>query len=266
MFKDEVVFITLFGVTLLVILSIVFLFIIFNNKKNKLLQQNLEAQLKSQKRQHQIELKALRSQMNPHFVHNSLNAIQYYIQQNDVETSEKYLAKFSKLMRQFFDFSRQQTICIRDEMALLNNYLYIEKLRFEDKLEYSITANPNLNTEDEFLPSMLLQPIVENAINHGLFHKKGVGKVTIQFSPVNSGFKVTITDNGIGINKAKQMKTVVKSKKEAHSSEVLEERLQFLNKSGNFNIDFSIIDLSETQNTTGTEVALTFKQTQNDTY
>ncbi|WP_373942203.1 histidine kinase [Polaribacter sejongensis] len=137
---------------------------------------NFEATIQNQKRQHDLELKALRSQMNPHFVHNSLNAIQYYIQQNDVETSENYLAKFSKLMRQFFDYSRRKSVSLSEEISLLENYLQIEKLRFEEKIEYEIKVDPELDIEEEQIPSMLIQPLVENAINHGLFHKKGMEK------------------------------------------------------------------------------------------
>ncbi len=265
MHKEELeiklIFIVLFGVIFLVILTLVILFMTFNNRKNNLIKINLEAALKNQKRQHQLQLKALRGQMNPHFVHNSLNAIQYYIQKNDVETSETYLAKFSKLMRQFFDYSRQQQITISDEISLLNNYLQIEKLRFEEKLEYDITIDPKLEIEDEFLPSMLLQPIVENAINHGLFHKKGKGKVSIEFRYLHeNSFKVSIIDNGIGINNTKILNKNITRNTASHSSEVLKERIHFLKVSGLWEIDLKIYDRSKNHELTGTEVSLIFNQ------
>ena len=259
----ELKFVLISVVGIFVALTIVVLFITFNSHKNKLIQENLEDALKNQKRQHELELKALRSQMNPHFVHNSLNAIQYYIQQNDVETSEEYLAKFSKLMRQFFDFSRQKTISLTEEISLLNNYLYIEKLRFEDKINYTIEIDDNLDPEEEQIPAMLLQPIVENAVNHGLFHKKGSGEIKISFKYINeNSFRVIIEDDGIGINASKAMKSTIKKAHKSHSSAVLEERINFLNQSNTpLIINFSIEDLSEKDNNkTGTLVSLTFKQ------
>lgn len=259
--------ILLFSITILILLGgfLVLLFLVFVKRKNKLMQENLEAALYSQKRQHELELKALRGQMNPHFVHNSLNAIQYYIQQNDVETSEDYLAKFSKLMRKFFDYSRQQNIRLTDEISLLENYLQIEKLRFEEKLEYAITVDSNLDIEDELIPSMLLQPLLENAINHGLFHKVGTGHVGIQFSYINDlSFKVCVTDNGIGIDKARALNKSIQKENEAHSSAVIEERLHFLKESKQWDIEYSILDRSSKKGLSGTQVTLIFNKNYDD--
>lgn len=250
-------------IAILVFLGIFFvlLFLVFVKRKNKLMQQNIEAALKSQKKHHELELKALRSQLNPHFVHNSLNAIQYYIQQNDVETSENYLAKFSKLMRQFFDYSRRQNIRISEEISLLKNYLEIEKMRFEEKLEYSIIVDPELDIEEEEIPSMILQPLVENAINHGLFHKKGKGHVSIQFNKISSTcFEVIVIDNGIGINKAKSLNKSIKKPTESHSSSVLEERIHYLKQSNKWQINYNIEDRSQKNSVSGTEISLTFNQ------
>ncbi|RAJ18094.1 sensor histidine kinase [Olleya aquimaris] len=245
---------------LLIVVSTVFLFTTFNNRKNKLIQDQLETKLNNQKRQHELELNALRAQMNPHFVHNSLNAIQYYIQLNQVEKSEDYLAKFSKLMRQFFEYSRKESISVENEISLLKNYLDIEKLRFEDDFEYKITIDKSLDTEELFLPPMILQPILENAINHGIFHKNGKGKVSIEFLNLkNTSFKVVITDDGIGVNKAIAMNKAKAQTHTEHSSAVLEERLALLKESKQWDIDFTIVDRSEISNSTGTIVTLVFK-------
>ncbi len=254
------ILLVLFCITFLIIGALVFLFIVFNNRKNQLIQDKLTKALEHQKKVHELQLNALRGQMNPHFIHNSLNAIQYYIQRNDVETSEKYLSKFSKLMRLFFDYSRKQYISIQDEIKLLENYLQIEKLRFEEQLEYTICIDSRLDTEDEYIPSMLLQPIVENAINHGIFHSKRIGKVRIEFIAIKEHhFKVIITDNGIGINKGLEMTKTLSRNRKPHSSLVLEERLSLLKDSSNFDINFSITDLSS-RNLNGTEVSLVFNQ------
>src|SRR5690606_12049967 len=119
-----------------------------------------ETKAQQEKRVAGLELQALRSQMNPHFVHNSLNAIQYFIQRNEVELSENYLSKFSQLIRLFFEYSRKQNITIEEELVLLKNYLEIEQLRFEEKLHYKIEVDESIDQEEQLIPSMLLQPIV----------------------------------------------------------------------------------------------------------
>ncbi len=206
-----------------------------------------------------LELQALRSQMNPHFVHNSLNAILYFIQRNEVELSEKYLTKFSKLIRRFFDFAQKQHITLKEDIQLLKNYLEIEQLRFEEKLSFSINIDDRIDIEEQIIPTMILQPIVENAVNHGIFHKETPGTINIKFIYIdNQTYKVEIKDDGIGINKAKTNNTRYKNKA-SRSSMVLQERLLLLKESNEWNIDYKIIGLSE-QNSTGTLVSILFKQ------
>lgn len=208
-----------------------------------------------------LELQALRSQMNPHFVHNSLNAIKYYIQRNEVELSEEYLVKFSKLIRLFFEFSRRENIILEEEIDLLTVYLHIEKLRFEEKLSYEIIVDDQLDIEDQLIPSMILQPIVENAVNHGLFHKKEKGKVTITIKSINSySYYIIIEDDGIGINKAREIYDSSSENYRSKSSEVLQERLELLKRNDMWDITYEIVDLSEKNLTQGTRVNLTFKQ------
>jgi len=182
----------------------------------------------------QIQLKALRSQMNPHFVFNSLTAIQYYINENDFNKSDAYLVKFSKLMRRFFELSKENEIAILEEIKLIKNYLEIETLRFREKLTYSIVLDKNINTEKTIIPTMLLQPIVENAINHGIFNKEEEGNVYVSFKQEDTNkIIVEIIDNGVGFVNSKR-----NSKKEK-SSDVLSNRLYYLNQSGNWDIKYS---------------------------
>lgn len=253
------IIISLVGVC--VAITIITLFIIFNSRKSTLIQDNLELKLKNQKRQHDLELQALRSQMNPHFVHNSLNAIQYYVQRNEVELSEDYLSKFSKLVRQFFEFSRKKSVTIKDELLLLQNYLDIEKLRFEEKLSFEINVDSELDIEEQVVPSMILQPIVENAVNHGIFHKQSHGLVKVEFKKLNEeAFQVLIEDDGIGINKATALYQRSSTKQNEKSSAVLEERIELLKQSRDWNIEYSIQDLSDISQTNGTRVSLIFNQ------
>jgi sensor histidine kinase YesM len=243
-------------IAILVMISLVLIFGVFLSKKNKLIQEKYQAELASQQQMHAIELQALRSQMNPHFVHNSLNAIQYYIQRNEVEQSEEYLSKFSKLIRAFFELSRKQTITLEEEVHLLDNYLSIEKLRFEDKLHYEITVDDALEDDTE-IPSMLLQPLVENAVNHGIFHKKGSGTIKVQFRALkDEGFQVSVIDDGIGLTAAKELFKKTTKTIENRSTTVLQDRLKLLEYNGKWHIEHRVEEL---QNPVGTAVHLTFK-------
>lgn len=208
----------------------------------------------------ELELKALRSQMNPHFVFNSLNAIQYYIIKNKTEQSEEYLAKFSHLVRMFFEYSKYDSLRLSQEIDLLRRYLEIEKLRFEDKLDYAIETDPEIDEDDVEVPSMIFQPIVENAINHGIFHKKGNGRVDIRFTRTGpNAVRVSVSDNGVGILAMKEIQKDATGNYKSKSSEVIRERLKILseNRSSKWTIEYKIVDRS-TQNSeeTGTLVEI----------
>lgn len=193
------------------------------------------AKLNTQKKLAEYELYALRSQMNPHFVFNSLSAIQYYINENDFENSERYLVKFSKLIRQFFEISKEEEIALEDEIQLLKSYLEIEKLRFRDKLNFEIDVDPNLDIKRHKIPSMLLQPIVENAVNHGIFNKEDSGVVNLKFFNIKSNkYRVEIIDDGVGVDKTKKKKNGKIS-----SSIVLKDRIAILNDSQKWAINFT---------------------------
>ena len=202
----------------------IWLFVQWSSKKEK-------DKISQEQRFTELQLKALRSQMNPHFVFNSLAAIQYYINENDFETSEYYLVKFSKLIRQFFDMSVMSKISIEDELRLLKNYLDLEKLRFKDKLSYVINVDASLEKRE--IPTMLLQPIVENAINHGIFNKLDKGIVTINFKAITSSeITVEIIDDGVGFKKT------YKKSKSNKSSQVLKDRIHFLNVSKDWEVQY----------------------------
>lgn len=235
------------------------LFVVFSQKKNKIIETNLLKELELMRQRHSVELNALRSQMNPHFVYNSLNAIQYYIQRNEVELSENYLVKFSKLVRLFFEFSRRKYITITEEVGLLEHYLSLEKMRFEEKLNFTIEIDDNLDADSLIIPSMMLQPIVENSVNHGIFHKKGSGMINVTFTGLgNHTFKVTIADDGVGLRKAGEIAAATYSQKsKSHSSDVLQERIDLLNQSEDWLVQYEIFEREDTQ---GTIVELIFEQ------
>ncbi|MGJ8761881.1 MAG: histidine kinase [Polaribacter sp.] len=209
------------AIVLLTLTTLFFRAVWYLSKRN---QQQKSKKLFQEKQLSEIQLKALRSQMNPHFVFNSLAAIQYFINENNFEASEKYLVKFSKLIRRFFELSKETTITLTEEIKLLSNYLEIEKLRFREKLEYQINIDDAIDLRKTKIPTMLLQPIVENAVNHGIFNKFDTGTVTINLKKVDAfTYKVLIIDDGVGF-----VNTKSKSKK-IKSSSVLQQRLTYLN-------------------------------------
>lgn len=243
----NIYYIALAFLAIVITIAVVSVFGVFMSKKNKLIRDQLESKLSNERKHHALELQALRSQMNPHFVHNSLNAIQYYIQRNEVELSEIYLTKFSKLIRSFFKFSRKQNITIAQEIDLLENYLAIEQLRFEDKLSYSISKDSAIDDE-ELIPTMLLQPIVENAINHGVFHKEGAGRIEVHFKYLQEGsYKVVIKDDGIGLEKSKALFKKSGKKLNDRSSAVLHDRLKLLEYSKTWKVDYTLEDRTDVQ-------------------
>lgn len=244
------------------ILLVLLLFLLINKLIIRQIKKSEQKRIKRESRIADLELMALRSQMNPHFVHNSINAIQYFIQKNEMKLSEEYLTKFSKLIRLFFEYSRRKTVSIQEEIELLTYYLEIEKLRFENKLNYNIIVSNKIDTEEQVIPSMILQPIVENAVNHGIFHKKDIGNISINFEYIHQdSFKITIEDDGVGLIKAKEIFKKSSKNYQSNSSAVLKERLELLNFSKDWSIKYNIEDLSESDHSkSGTIVTLIFKQ------
>ena len=148
----------------------------------------------------EYRLMALRSVMNPHFLFNALNSIQYFISKNNRELASNYLSLFSKLIRKVLESSVSNKISLKSELEILNHYLDLEILRFENKFSYKIDIDSELQEEDGIeIPSLLIQPYVENAILHGLTNKVGKGKLLIklQLTP-DDQLLVVIEDNGIG--------------------------------------------------------------------
>ncbi len=178
-----------------------------------------------------IELKALRSQMNPHFVFNSLNSIQHYIFNSKSDEAVKYLNKFAKLMRVILNNSDKPTVAIEDDLEALKLYLELEQMRFEDKFDYKIEIDGNVDLDYDIMPPMLLQPYVENAILHGLTPKNEKGLLTVKLRSEGNFIVCTIEDNGIGRKKAAEIKrTMPGSKHKSFGMKITEERLRILNE------------------------------------
>lgn len=197
-----------------------------------------------------LKQKLLVSQMNPHFIFNSLNAIQNYIFKQDSLNAGNYLTQFSELIRMILDFSRKDYIAVESELKLLHTYLDLQKLRFENKFDYSIAVDKTIDTEFIFIPPMLAQPFIENAIEHGIYHKQEKGRLDIRLFYEGNQLIYEIEDNGIGIEEAMKLKNKLKSSYQSLATIITKERMTILGEQHKTAQDIEIIDK---KNTTGHE-------------
>jgi two-component sensor histidine kinase len=202
-------------------------------------------------------LTSIKAQMNPHFIFNALNTIQSYIYLNEKQQASTYLVKFSELTRMILEMSNYETISLADEIKTLKLYLELEAMRFEDTLIFEINVAENIKTEMCKIPSMLIQPYVENAVKHGLLHKKDDRRVSVDFFIEDNLLNVVIDDNGIGREKSKQINDARKNKPQSFATIANQKRLELLNLGLNVNIGIEIIDKYDEQNMpSGTKVIL----------
>lgn len=216
-------------IAVLVVLSALIFFIFRTLKK---------VQIKNKK----IALQSLRREMNPHFIFNSLNSVNQFIATNNELEANQYLTKFSKLMRGVMENSSEDFIPFQQELDLLQNYLALEKTRFADKFDYEIIVDENLNQQNLQLPGMMVQPFLENAIWHGLRYKTEKGFLKLSFKKENQHLKITIEDNGIGIEESKKQKTIHQKNREGRGMKNTLERIRLLNDLYKKNIVCSVKD------------------------
>ncbi len=203
------------------------------------------------------QLTALKAQMNPHFMFNALNSIQELVLLNDTKSSNLYLGKFSHLMRKILDASDKEEISLQSEIEILNLYLELEKLRFKKDFVFTIDIDEKVDPYSIVIPSMILQPFVENALKHGLLHKKGEKELTIAFEIEKDTLLCTITDNGIGRDHAQEIKTRQNNSNASFATQATEKRIDLLNTYSKTNYTFEIIDLFENDKAKGTKVIIT---------
>jgi len=172
----------------------------------------------------------LRQQMNPHFIFNTLNSIQYYMYQHDKLATNNYLTKFSSLMRKVLDNSQHTSIPLSDELGALNLYLELESIRFKDKFEYQITLDDEIDPLIHKVPTMLIQPYVENSISHGLIPKEGKGFVKIELSLKDDHILCIIEDNGIGREAAKGRNLKREGNHNSLGTQITKSRLELVNE------------------------------------
>jgi len=210
-----------------------------------------------EKQYRNAELKALKAQMNPHFIFNALNSIQDYIVLNQKNLASDYLGKFADLIRNYLHFSDTGYISISDEVKNLKLYLELEKLRFEEKLNYSITLDEVANAELIMIPTMLIQPYVENALKHGLLHKPDNRRLNIHvFRSSDAIIQCIIEDNGIGRKEAHLLNNKRNKMHQSFAHKATADRLNLLNYDRANKISVEIIDLQQEALATGTKVIL----------
>lgn len=203
----------------------------------------------------ELEMKALRAQINPHFLFNCLNSINRMIVKGEYESASLYLKKFSKLVRLIVENVEGGRVSLENELALIESYIQLEELRFKGKIAYEISIDKDIERENTFLPPMVLQPFVENAIWHGLMHKDSEGHIRIAVKEDKDALLCTIEDNGVGRGKSKELQQKDEVKTKSLGIKITEERLRLMNKLKMDDL-IRIVDLQDHGEATGTRVEI----------
>jgi len=238
----------------LILLSSIGSFILYKRKRDAE-QKQKETALSLQISE--TEMKALRSQMNPHFIFNALQSIQTFLISHRSEEANIYLLKFSKLMRAVLENSQHREISLKKDMQALELYMQLESIRLQHPFTYEFHIHENIDVENDTIPPLILQPFVENAIWHGLQYKTGPGHIGIYIGKTNNELHVTVEDDGVGRDMSKRVQHPMLLKKESLGMKLTEERLKILNDLKNINAQFKITDLFSVENSpSGTKVEL----------
>ena len=241
------------GLILFAFVLILITFLLFNRFKLK--KEKQQSDLEKQKQE--IEKRLLLSQMNPHFIFNSLNSINSFITGKDTYTAQSYLSMFAELMRYILENSRKSHIPLEDEINTLRLNLELEKLRFNNKFDFKINVSKEIDTENTYIPPMLVQPFVENAIIHGIMNKSGHGNIIINFDRKPDVILCTVLDDGVGRKKAKEINDQSGKKHKPIGLQLTNERLSLLSKQKKSQLEVNIADLTdETGRAIGTRVDL----------
>ncbi len=250
----------LLGGLLLFILLGVFVYrnLSLKRKNEKLAVKKGQAEL--QQKVSELEMQALRAQMNPHFIFNCLNSINRFIFKNETREASDYLTRFSRLIRMVLLHSQKKLVPLEDELEMLKLYLDMERLRFKNAFDYHITTTNAIENSSVFIPPLLLQPFCENAIWHGLMHKEGAGHLNIELNEDKGVLNCIITDDGVGREKAEEFKSKSAEKEKSMGLKITTERLSLLNQGSTGGTFYIIEDVrNEDGEIAGTKVQLQIK-------
>jgi tetratricopeptide (TPR) repeat protein len=204
-----------------------------------------------------LEQKLLRSQMNPHFVFNSLASIQGFLMENEPKKTAMYLTKFSKLMRQTLENSREDSIPLSKEIQLLENYLQLQELRFVNKFNWEIKVSSEIKPEETHIPPMFAQPFIENSLEHGIIHDAAQGMISISFSLEDNKLLLMVTDNGGGLAQGLLTRTEFKKEYKSLATQITQERLSLLRQKYKQSFELVMQELTNEQGAViGTQVQI----------
>lgn len=229
--------------------------------RNQIIRIRTEERVKAefQSKMDKLEIAALRSQMNPHFIFNSMNSIKNYLIKKGPDEAADYLTGFATLIRTILENSKQDSISLEKEIKSLELYLDMENKRLEKALEWNIEVDEDIDRISTKLPPMLLQPYIENAIWHGLMPKSNDRKLTIQFLKIDEGFLCIIEDNGIGRKAASERSNGSLKTKKSLGTYITQQRIDSINRTKNSNIKIVTKDLIQDKKAKGTRVQISIK-------
>jgi len=228
-----------------IVLAAALVSFIFYKKRRDARQKQQEAEFKTEVAD--TEMKALRAQMNPHFIFNSLNSISDYIAKNDTAQADRYLTKFARLMRMILENSEQKEVPLSEDLKALELYMKLEALRMNHKFTYEITVADDIDAAITLVPPLILQPFVENSIWHGIAQKEGTGKITIHIKKENEHMiNCIVEDDGIGRKQSAAVKiNIPKTGKTSLGMKITQTRIDILNKIKNTKATVQLSDLAQ---------------------
>ena len=243
----------IFVLSMLAFIGFVYLVIVMTRRMV-----NRSNERRNQRRE--LELKSIYSQINPHFIFNSLSTAQYFVKKNKNKEAFEHINQFSDLLRAYIKSSRAKYITIAEEIDNLENYLQLQLTRFEEKFDYNIIIDTSVNPQKVKIPSLLLQPLVENALNHGIFHSETKGYLHISFK-IDEQDKDTLVcivdDNGVGRQKSKELRGKIIRKADSYGTILIKELIDTFNKYEKINIEIEYVDKLPPQS--GTTVTVRIK-------
>ncbi|MEM6378874.1 MAG: histidine kinase, partial [Bacteroidota bacterium] len=233
-----------FGLTLLLLISGI-IYLLYKGRINQVRKEE-RMRLSYEKKLNTVEMAALRAQMNPHFIFNALNSIEYFIISNEQEIAVDYLNRFSRLVRLILQNSQSTSVPLKDDLEALRLYIEIENMRFDDLFDYDLRIDEGIDLSEVYVPPLLLQPYVENAIWHGLMQKKqGRGKIDISIRKEGRSLICILEDNGIGRAAALEIKSKSATKGKSYGMKITKDRLEALNHLGEARASIQIFDLKD---------------------
>jgi sensor histidine kinase YesM len=217
-----------------ILITVIIKIILINQKKQNQLTQDLL----------EMQQRLLRTQMNPHFIFNSLLAIQNFIYKNEASKAGKYLSRFAKLIRLILNSSRKEFITLEEEIEFLNYYLELQKLRFKERFEYRFEIDRRIRAEQVYVPPMLAQPFIENAIEHGLKDISQEGMIIIRFFYEENDLVFEVEDNGVGIYQSEKNRDMTRLEHESLGQQITYDRLRLLSQT-NKEVSYRVEELRD---------------------